>query len=207
MPLLSSRGRRSQRNKNIRTEGGTSNNKLSQSSEEDNGEAFGNGRFDALIAVVDALKGLDEAGARITANMESQLLEFEESVVDKAKAKEELGLPVDSREYGIVARILRDLDVQSMKLMTNNPSKYIGLKGYGLSDGGVLNLKKPKLEGESSSTSMDNMMSDCRKCDGITPQRRDSLANRHHDRFGTELPNSFNQTVAADSTKPTNQNS
>ncbi|KAI5444246.1 hypothetical protein KIW84_012751 [Lathyrus oleraceus] len=156
---------------------------------------------------VDALKGLDEAGARITANMESQLLEFEESVVDKAKAKEELGLPVDSREYGIVARILRDLDVQSMKLMTNNPSKYIGLKGYGLSDGGVLNLKKPKLEGESSSTSMDNMMSGCRKCDGITPQRCDSLANRHHDRFGTELPNSFNQAVDADSTKPTNQNS
>lgn len=38
--------------------------------------------------------------------MESQLLEFEESVVDKAKAKEELGLPVDSREYGIVARVI-----------------------------------------------------------------------------------------------------
>ncbi|KAI5400574.1 Bifunctional riboflavin biosynthesis protein RIBA 1 [Lathyrus oleraceus] len=59
---------------------------------------------------------------------------------DTVEANEELGLPVDSREYGIGAQILRDLGVQSMKLMTNNPSKYIGLKGYGLTVSGRIPL-------------------------------------------------------------------
>ncbi|XP_014519170.1 bifunctional riboflavin biosynthesis protein RIBA 1, chloroplastic [Vigna radiata var. radiata] len=55
---------------------------------------------------------------------------------DTVEANEELGLPVDSREYGIGAQILRDLGVRSMKLMTNNPAKYVGLKGYGLTVSG-----------------------------------------------------------------------
>ena len=43
-----------------------------------------------------------------------------------------LGLPVDTREYGIGAQILADLGVSPMRLMTNNPAKYTGLEGYGL---------------------------------------------------------------------------
>ncbi|CAH8324211.1 unnamed protein product [Eruca vesicaria subsp. sativa] len=50
------------------------------------------------------------------------------------EVNEELGLPVDSREYVIGAQILMDLGVRTMKLMTNNPAKYVGLKGYGLAD-------------------------------------------------------------------------
>jgi 3,4-dihydroxy 2-butanone 4-phosphate synthase / GTP cyclohydrolase II len=42
------------------------------------------------------------------------------------------GLPVDSREYGIGAQILVDLGVTTMRLMTNNPTKYGGLEGFGL---------------------------------------------------------------------------
>ncbi|XP_054778286.1 bifunctional riboflavin biosynthesis protein RIBA 1, chloroplastic-like [Prosopis cineraria] len=59
---------------------------------------------------------------------------------DTVEANEELGLPVDSREYGIGAKILRDLGVRSMKLMINNPAKYIGLKGYGLTVSGRIPL-------------------------------------------------------------------
>ncbi|XP_043720651.1 bifunctional riboflavin biosynthesis protein RIBA 1, chloroplastic-like isoform X1 [Telopea speciosissima] len=62
---------------------------------------------------------------------------------DTVEANEELGLPVDSREYGIGAQILRDLGVRTMKLMTNNPAKYIGLKGYGLSIVGRVPLLTP----------------------------------------------------------------
>ncbi|KAI3962203.1 hypothetical protein MKX01_030753 [Papaver californicum] len=62
---------------------------------------------------------------------------------DTVEANEELGLPVDSREYGIGAQILRDVGVQSMKLMTNNPTKYVGLKSYGLSVVGRVPLLTP----------------------------------------------------------------
>ena len=51
---------------------------------------------------------------------------------DTVDANLELGLPVDSREYGIGAQILVDLGVHTMKLMTNNPVKYGGLEGFGL---------------------------------------------------------------------------
>ena len=51
---------------------------------------------------------------------------------DTVDANLELGLPVDSREYGIGAQILVDLGVTDMRLMTNNPSKYGGLEGFGL---------------------------------------------------------------------------
>jgi 3,4-dihydroxy 2-butanone 4-phosphate synthase/GTP cyclohydrolase II len=51
---------------------------------------------------------------------------------DTVDANLALGLPVDSREYGIGAQILVDLGVTTMRLLTNNPAKYGGLEGYGL---------------------------------------------------------------------------
>lgn len=51
---------------------------------------------------------------------------------DTVDANVALGLPVDSREYGIGAQMLVDLGVTTMRLMTNNPVKYGGLEGFGL---------------------------------------------------------------------------
>ena len=51
---------------------------------------------------------------------------------DTVEANTRLGLPVDKRDYGIGAQILRDLGVRRMRLMTNNPQKYVALNGYGL---------------------------------------------------------------------------
>ncbi|XWS68258.1 hypothetical protein CRYUN_Cryun04dG0075300 [Craigia yunnanensis] len=62
---------------------------------------------------------------------------------DTVEANVELGLPVDSREYDIGAQILGDLGVLTMKLMTNNPAKYSGLKGYGLAIAGRVPLLIP----------------------------------------------------------------
>ncbi|MCI0678082.1 MAG: bifunctional 3,4-dihydroxy-2-butanone-4-phosphate synthase/GTP cyclohydrolase II, partial [Actinobacteria bacterium] len=53
--------------------------------------------------------------------------------VDTVDANVNLGLPVDSRDYGVGAQILYDLGVRSMRLMTNNPTKRAGIEGYGLS--------------------------------------------------------------------------
>ncbi len=58
--------------------------------------------------------------------------ELQDAGADTVEANERLGLPVDQREYGVGAQILRDLGVRRMKLMTNNPSKYVALGGYGL---------------------------------------------------------------------------
>ncbi|ONM02508.1 Monofunctional riboflavin biosynthesis protein RIBA 3 chloroplastic [Zea mays] len=62
---------------------------------------------------------------------------------DTVEANLELGLPADSREYGIGAQILRHLGARTMRLMTNNPAKYTGLKGYGLSVLGRVPLLTP----------------------------------------------------------------
>nr|GFB26755.1 monofunctional riboflavin biosynthesis protein RIBA 3, chloroplastic [Tanacetum cinerariifolium] len=48
------------------------------------------------------------------------------------EANLELGFAPDSREYGIGSHMLRDIRVQTMRLMTSNPAKFTGLKGYGL---------------------------------------------------------------------------
>ncbi|WP_068469433.1 bifunctional 3,4-dihydroxy-2-butanone-4-phosphate synthase/GTP cyclohydrolase II [Candidatus Protochlamydia phocaeensis] len=51
---------------------------------------------------------------------------------DTVEANIELGFPIDSREYGIGAQILADLGLTTIRLMTNNPSKYKGIAGYDL---------------------------------------------------------------------------
>jgi 3,4-dihydroxy 2-butanone 4-phosphate synthase/GTP cyclohydrolase II len=51
---------------------------------------------------------------------------------DTVEANEDLGLPVDARDYGVGAQILYDLGVRSMRLLTNNPTKRAGIEGYGL---------------------------------------------------------------------------
>ena len=58
--------------------------------------------------------------------------ELQEQGHDTVEANERLGFRPDQRDYGVGAQILRDLGVRKMRLMTNNPSKYIALNGYGL---------------------------------------------------------------------------
>ncbi|MEO0253956.1 MAG: bifunctional 3,4-dihydroxy-2-butanone-4-phosphate synthase/GTP cyclohydrolase II [candidate division WOR-3 bacterium] len=58
--------------------------------------------------------------------------ELQERGLDTIEANEAIGFPPDLRDYGIGAQILLDLNLRRIRLLTNNPSKVVGLKGYGI---------------------------------------------------------------------------
>ena len=82
------------------------------------------------LGVVVYLRGHEGRGIGLAHKLAAYTLQ--EQGHDTVDANLELGLPVDSREYGIGAQILVDLGITTMRYMTNNPAKYGGLDGFGL---------------------------------------------------------------------------
>jgi len=82
------------------------------------------------MGVVVYLRGHEGRGIGIAHKLQAYALQ--DLGLDTVDANVELGLPVDSREYGIGAQILVDLGITTMRYMTNNPAKYGGLDGFGL---------------------------------------------------------------------------
>lgn len=66
---------------------------------------------------------------------------LQENGYDTVEANHKLGFKADLRDYGIGAQILKDIGIKRMILLTNNPKKIIGLKGYGLEVTGRLPIK------------------------------------------------------------------
>jgi 3,4-dihydroxy 2-butanone 4-phosphate synthase/GTP cyclohydrolase II len=108
------------------------------------GDVFSSRRCDcgpqlhaAMRAVADAGTGAvvylrGHEGRGIGLGHKLRAYELQEDGHDTVDANLQLGLPVDSREYGIGAQILVDLGVTRLRLLTNNPAKYGGLEGFGI---------------------------------------------------------------------------
>ncbi len=85
---------------------------------------------DEGLGAVVYLRGHEGRGIGLAHKLAAYTLQ--EQGRDTVDANVELGLPVDSREYGIGSQILVDLGITTMRVLTNNPAKYGGLAGFGL---------------------------------------------------------------------------
>jgi 3,4-dihydroxy 2-butanone 4-phosphate synthase / GTP cyclohydrolase II len=109
------------------------------------GDVFGSKRCDcgpqlaaAMQRVADEDRGVvvylrGHEGRGIGIGHKIRAYSLQDDGYDTVDANLELGLPVDSREYGVGAQILADLGIHQLRLMTNNPAKYGGITGFGLS--------------------------------------------------------------------------
>lgn len=121
------------------------------------GDVFHSARCDcgqqltaAMKRIADEGRGvllyLNQEGRGIGIANKIRAYELQDQGLDTVEANERLGFKPDQRDYGIGAQILGDLGVGTMRLLTNNPRKFVGLEGYGLSVAESVPLEVPVSE-------------------------------------------------------------
>jgi len=107
------------------------------------GDIFGSCRCDCGPQLHNAMQMVENEGKGVILYMNQEgrgiglinklkAYKLQEEGMDTVQANLALGLPMDSRDYGVGAQILRDLNVTKLRLISNNPTKRVGLLGYGL---------------------------------------------------------------------------
>jgi 3,4-dihydroxy 2-butanone 4-phosphate synthase / GTP cyclohydrolase II len=122
------------------------------------GDIFSSSRCDCGDQLHKALEMISQAGRGVLLYLRQEgrgiglvhklmAYQLQDQGQDTVEANETLGFKPDQRDYGIGAQILVELGVKKMRLLTNNPRKFVGLEGYGLEVVGRLPIEIPASDG------------------------------------------------------------